>query len=430
MSAIKMNFDIRHPGRRLVAWLLLSCGSAVYLVLITTQFLAAIFSQVPRTSALRLAVKFDPLNAEYRDSMGRFELLVEQSPAKALPWLKAATALNPNSSRYWLDRATAEQLAANLVAERNSLEHVISTNPHSAALSWQVANLYLAQGATETALREYRKILQNDPVLTPQVLQVCWKIRPDPDFLLQNVVPANADQSFLSFLVSTNEPDAAAKVWEKIVSLQQPVERHFLFDYLRHLFAERNPTQAARVWQQAAALSDLAAYQPSEANLIVNGDFSLDILNAGFDWTYRNTSAVSLAIDPLESHSASRSLRIVFLGQGVEDAGIRQLIYVAPNTTYHFSAYYKAQDMDGAGAARFAIQDAYSEVALFMSDDLADTKSWASMNGSFTTGSDTHLALFRIVRVPAGRPIRGKLWVDDLRLVADDHLGSNTGEQP
>jgi tetratricopeptide (TPR) repeat protein len=425
-----MNFEIRYPTTRLAAWLLLSSAAAAYLAFSATQFLAATLSQVPRASDLRIAVKLDPLNAEYRDNMGRFELLIQQSPANALTWLETATALNPDNSSYWLDRAIAQQIAGDLAGERNSLEQVTATDPHSSVLAWQVANLYLAQGATELALREYRKVLENGPALTPQVLQVCWRIRPDLDFLLQNVVPANADEPFLSFLVSNNEPDAAAKVWERIISLQQPIERRFLFDYLRHLFAEHNPSQAARVWQEAATLSGLAAYQPTAANLVVNGDFSLDILNGGFDWSYQKTSAVSLAIDPLESHSGSRSLRIVFQGQGIEDAGIRQLVSVDPNTTYQFSAYYKAQGMDGAGAPKFAIQNVYSEATLFISDDLRDSELWTRVNGSFITGADTRLVSLRVARVPAGRPIRGKLWIDDLRLVADDHIASAAKEQP
>src|SRR5207302_8933735 len=123
--------------------------------------------------------------------------------------------------------------------------------------------------------------------------------------------------------------------------------------------------QASRVWQEAAGLSDLAAYQPTDENLLVNGDFSLSILNNGFDWTYQKSSAVSLAIDPDESYSNSRSLRILFLGPSVEDAGIRQFISLSPETQYAFSAYYKASEMDGAGAPEFAIQDVYSAAKLF-----------------------------------------------------------------
>lgn len=356
--------------------------------------------------------------------MGRFQLLLQQSPVNALPWVQTATSLNPNRSEYWLDRATTEHLIGDFDRERTSLDKVSTTNPHSADVAWQVANIYLSQGAIEPALREYRKVLENDSALGPQALQICWRVRPDIDFLLQNVVPASADEPLLSFLVSSNETDAATKVWERIVALHQPVERRFLFDYLRDLFTNHNPVEASRVWQQAANLSELAAYQPTEENLLVNGDFSLKILNNGFDWMYQKSSAVSLAIDPDTSHFGSQSLRIVFQGPGIEDAGIRQLISVEPNMHYVFSGYYKAAGMDGAGAPKFAIQDVYSGAKLFMSDDLRDAASWAIVNGSFTTGAQTQLIVLRVARVPADRPIRGTLWIDNLRLVTSDHVSS------
>ena len=364
--------------------------------------------------------------------MGRFQLTVQQSPAAALPLLQAATALNPNRSAYWLDRAGAEQLIGDFESERNSLNKVTAANPHSAAVAWQTGNLYFSQGAVDEALHQYRKVLENDSALTPQALQVCWRIHPDIDSLLQEVVPATANEPFLSFLISANESDAAAKVWDRIVSLQQPVERRYLFDYLHYLFNRHDPVQASRVWQQAANLSNLAAYQPTDQNLLVNGDFNLNVLNNGFDWTYQKSAAVSLAIDPGESHSGSHSLRILFEGPGIEDAGIRHLVSIDPDTEYVFYGYYKAAEMDGAGAPKFAIQDVYSGAKLFMSDDLRDAGSWTTVNGSFMSGPETHLIVLRVARVPADRPIRGTLWIGDLKLVTANHPASiaSAKEQP
>jgi tetratricopeptide (TPR) repeat protein len=418
-----MDFEIGHARRRFAVWFLFFSGAVAYLALTVSQFLAAQFAEIPRTSYLRKAIKLDPSNAEYRDRLGRFEL-TQQIPATALPWLQSATELNPDHSAYWLDRAIAEQQFGDFDAERKSLDMMDAANPHSTNFAWQAANFYLSQGAVEPALREYRKVLESDSVLTPQALQVCWRIRPDINSLLEDVVPASADGLFLSFLVSSNQSVAAAKVWERIVSLQQPVERRYLFDYLRYLFTRHDPVQASRAWQEAAKVSDLAAYQPTEENLLVNGDFSLAILNNGFDWIYQKSSAVSLAIDPDAGHSGSRSLRIVFQGPGIEDAGIHQLVSVDPKTEYVFSGYYKATEMEGAGAPEFAIQDVYSEAKLFMSEGLRDTESWTSVSGSFTTRPETHLIVLRIARVPADRPIRGKLWIDSLKLVTADHVAS------
>ena len=44
---------------------------------------------------------------------------------------------------------------------------------------------------------------------------------------------------------------------------------------------------------------------------------------------------------------------------------------------------------------------------------------------AFTTDADTRMLVLRVARMPAGSPIRGKLWIDDFRLVeksqAEDH---------
>ena len=90
---------------------------------------------------------------------------------------------------------------------------------------------------------------------------------------------------------------------------------------------------------------------------------------------------------------------------------------VEPNTRYDFTALYKARDMDGAGAMQFAIHDAYRSTLLFASEDLRDADFWKNAGGTFTTPADTHLIIVHVIRIPAGRPIRGKLWIDGLRLV-------------
>ena len=51
---------------------------------------------------------------------------------------------------------------------------------------------------------------------------------------------------------------------------------------------------------------------PARNNLIVNGDFSLDVLNGGFDWQYQKQPSVTLTLDPSDFHGGHRSLLITF----------------------------------------------------------------------------------------------------------------------
>jgi len=151
---------------------------------------------------------------------------------------------------------------------------------------------------------------------------------------------------------------------------------------------------------------------------VVNGNFSLDVLNGGFDWHYQKQQSVKLTLDPSDFHSGHRSLLIAFDGPGVADAGISQFIAVQPNTVYEFSGYYKNGEIEGAGGAHFTLQDAYTQAVVYDSDELKEAGFWKSVSGAFTTGGDCRLLVLRVRRLPEGSPIRGELWVDDFRLVA------------
>jgi hypothetical protein len=425
-----MQMELRQPAKKMAVVAALSVFAAGYFTLTAAAFLAAHFSTDADFAHLKRAAWLDPGNAEYRYGVGRYELLAGQSPQAAIPWLEAATALNPRAARYWLDLAIARQSVGDTSGEGPDLEHALAADPSTPDVAWQAANLYLAQGSTDEAMREFHVVMENDPSLTPQAINLCWKMRPDIDSLLGSVMPPNVYPRFLDFLVGHEETGAAAKVWEKMFLAQQPLERSDLFAYMRYLIAHQEVSQASRVWQQAANLAGLAAYQPSSENLLINGDFSQEVLNGGFDWIHESTLGVSLALDPNDAHSSSRSLRIIFDGPGIADAGIRQLVPVDPNTSYEFSGFYKAQEMDGAGGPKFAIQDLYKQTEFFMSDDLRDSDFWRKIDGVFTTGPDTHLLVVRIARIPAGSPIRGKLWVDGLQLVRTDHTGPSAETEP
>ena len=178
--------------------------------------------------------------------------------------------------------------------------------------------------------------------------------------------------------------------------------------------------QARLVWQQGARPSTkLSSYQPSSAqNLIVNGDFSLDVLNGGFDWFYRQWQDVSMALDPTQPHSGNRSLRIILDSRALDDCGLQHLVPVQPNTKYHFSANYKSAEREGAGGPRFVLQDIYTGTEFFATDTFADADFWKNVGGEFSTGPDTKLLLLRLQRFPARSPIKGTYWIDDVRMSA------------
>jgi len=408
------------PTRR--ARIALLAGVAVlaliYVVLTGAQFLAAFWGGQAELSSLQRAVWLEPGNAEYRFRTGRYIRLVQRDANAAAASYRAAVGLNPHQARYWFDLAATYELLGDTSAQESALDHAIDADPTTPEVAWQAANFFVVQGEMNKAMKEFRVVLANDPTLPAVAIPLIWRIEPNIDPLLQDVIPpiASVYSSFLEYLVGRKELAAANKVWARLAPLQQPVERRYIFSYIRSLLLDQEVDQARTVWRQAANLSDLAAYQPTPQNLVVNGNFNLDVLNGGFDWMYDHSPQVSLLLDPTQSESGHRSLLMTFDAQGINDAGIRQAIPVSPNTGYEFSAYYKAQDIEAAGGLRFAIQDVYSGAALFTSDNLDNVEFWKQVTGDFVTGPQTKLLVLHIQRFPQG-PIKGKLWIDTVSLI-------------
>jgi tetratricopeptide (TPR) repeat protein len=402
-------------------WLLtisLSLATA-YTALVTREFVADLISSRGDLASLRTAAKLDPGNALYRHRLGRYFELIEHDAQAAAQQYTAAAQLNPHAARYWLDLAAAYQFLDKPKEQTEALENGLHADPTTPDVAWQAANVYLVQGETEKALRQFRSVLLSDASLSTLALQLCWRANPDVDALLQNVIPARPDAyiAFLEFLTGKKQTAGAAKVWSALAQTHQPFEARHAFDYIKYLIAEQEIDQARLVWQQTAALLGYSAYLTSSSNLIVNGNFGLDVLNGGFDWNYTKQNSVELMLDPSDFHGGHRSLSIVFDGPGVSDAGIFQFIPIHPNTTYEFQAYYKAEEIEGAGGPLFTLHDPYSGKKYFESDELKNADFWRPVNGVFTTAPEATLLLLRVERVPAGSPIRGKLWIDDFHLI-------------
>ena len=171
------------------------------------DFLAAHFSEVPTLSSLNRAVRLQPRNAEYQYRLGRYLSLVEMSPSQAEAPFRAAVALNPHQARYWMALAGAYQFLGDDQKQAVSLQRALAADPTTPELAWEAANFYIVRGDTTAALKNLHVVMANDPYLPPDALKLCWKIQPDADFLLREVVPplTSVNSWFLELLVSTNE---------------------------------------------------------------------------------------------------------------------------------------------------------------------------------------------------------------------------------
>jgi len=413
-----MKIPFNSPARKQLVTVIAVVFSIAYVGLAASRFAASWLGGRIELSSLKKAAWLDPGNADYRDHLGRFYDLVARDPALAVGEYRAAVRLDPHSARYWFDLAGAYQILGDTINQSAALERAIQADSMTPDVAWEAANLYLVQGENEKALREFRVVMAGDPELAPAAIRFCWHIEPDVDALLRDVVPPRTEAyvAFLGLLETKQETAGTAKVWSAMMQAHLPFERSLAYDYIKYLIQHNDVDQAILAWHQTADRFGLSSYLPSPGNLIVNSSFSLELLDAGFDWQYQPQSGIDLTLDASDFHAGLRSLTITFDGPGITDAGIYQFVAVQPNTTYDFSGYYKTSEMEGAGGPHFTIQDMYTQAVYYESDELKDVGFWKSADGEFTTGPECKLVVLHVRRLPAGSPIRGKLWIDDFHL--------------
>jgi len=419
-----MQMDLRSPVRRVAFAGLSFFFAAVYLTFAARAFWAAHLAGRPGESDIQKAIRLEPSNSEYPAVLARNQALSVATLNDAVSNFKIAVKLNPYQSSYWLDLAGAYQLAGETDQQAEAVQRAAAADPMTPHVAWQAANFFLLQGAVSKALPYFHTVLANDPDSTDSALQLCWRASGDANQIFDHALPQRPDLylSFLRLLVAKQEIAAANVAWDHLIGLHQPFPARPALPYFRLLLASQQVTSAMTAWRQLAQVDEqIRPYLPASANLIVNGGFEEPLLNGGFDWWYEPNPNAKLAIDTTQFYGGTRSLSVTFNGRNAPDAGVTQLVPVKPNADYAFSAQSKTQDIDSASGPRFAIGDAYTLSPYAVTDDLLGSNPWHKQEARFRTGPATNLIFVKITRQPPGPLIRGKLWVDDLRLIELSH---------
>jgi hypothetical protein len=109
-------------------------------------------------------------------------------------------------------------------------------------------------------------------------------------------------------------------------------------------------------------------------------------------------------------------LSLRFNGAAFSDSGISQLIAVKPLSTYELLIDTKSQEIEAANAPRVIVVDGYTNSEIAMGKEWLGTHVWSRDSITFTTGPNTNLLRVFIGRSPGSGLIRGRLWIDNVRM--------------
>lgn len=404
------------PARKkFVLGVLVTLAVVGYIRLAWRQYSSYRHADQHSIQGLQSACSLQPENAEYWQALGAYQL-TEFDTESALSSLKRSSILNPWNSRTWLMLATTYEVTGDVASQSAALDAAYKQDPKTPEVAWELGNFSLIRGEVPKALEMFRTVLENDPEQSSSAFRLVWQNTHDIDLILGNMVPDSTDAHvrLLVFLIGADEAAPAEKVWKRILQLGSPVSASESCKYVDYLIDKHEVPAAVHAWTDIADLNHTHTIQRD--NLVVNGDFEEPISGCGFDWHYQPAFAAPVTIDSMEGKSGTHSLLIEFQGGAPSDVGLLQYIPVNPGDHYEFSAFVKSYDIQSSSGPRLGIFDAFTGNEYALTDDLLESNVWRDESLEFTAGPETRLVAIRVVRVPGDTAIKGKLWIDDVRL--------------
>ncbi len=417
-----MQISLRSTARRLLFGCCAFLAVAEYVHLSTRAARAHAWSEGEQQWQIERAVQLEPQDADYWSRLGHWHLLIDQDSVAALNAYKQSIRQNPNSADSYLEVARLSLIANDHAQLTQALENALRVDPTTPSVNWEAANLYLAVNEVDRALPLFRAASAASPEYSSPAMTLCWRATHNVDQMVALAMPRDPAvySEFLRYLVLRRETQAADELWSRLIDLRKPTPAKASFLYLDSLIEQHRVSDAVRAWRQLATIdTEINSYLPENGNLVVNSGFKQEILNGGFDWRIAERDKVSLEVAAAaDGNSGGHSLEITFDSVNTDTAGILQLIPVEPDSSYSLSFFYKAVELEGAHGMSVVIRDAFTGNTLLATDEILGSTPWQKISQTFTTAPSTSLVSFELKR-PGGTLVRGKLLIDDVRLVKE-----------
>lgn len=359
--------------------------------------------------------RIQPLNADYEAALGAISMESGQFQQAGVH-LERAARINPHSAHIWLMLANAYEVLGDDARRGAAVREAIAAEPKNTAVQWEAANLFLPTDL-DRSLQLLRGVVQNDPKYATAAMQVAYRASGQNVEKAMLAIPLETASRvlFMHWLINRGDWGAADHVWPTVLRAPGDLQARDIFFYIDSLIGRHRAEQARAAWLSLADRDPSLRAQLQPGNLVFNGDFEGDLLNGGFGWRYTPTTGVTASLDTSTFHGGTRSLALQIDGENLQDLGFRQYVRLEPGR-YHLSAWFHAEELEAAHGVRFVIEDAYSHTQVFLSEEELGSFAWREFDADFTVRANTELATIALVRSPSDGLIRGKLWLDDLRI--------------
>jgi tetratricopeptide (TPR) repeat protein len=413
-------------------------ASAIFLTALTVPCVILLFetgrvviaqtlSDSFKPNLIRQAIALDPANPDPHFGLAKI-LLLTGDPSQqvtAEKEFRAAIERNPNFADYWSGLGTACYANGDQSCADASFTRARQLAPSNPDFAWQAAINDVVSHQPQAAIGELNTFLRLQPDGLTQSFQLLTRGFEDPELVWRELLGSadlSARMKFLEFLAASERVEAANGLWKDLVSQKKSIALTQVAPLVDQLLWTEHYADAANVWSYARNSSSSMGSVLSEPNLIFNGSFEQQPLNAGFDWRYTQQSYVDLNFSDPTAKDGRRALKVDFtVPQNSEYELIYQFVPVLPNHSYDLSALLKTQGVTSDSGPKLRVFDPHCLACLDASTQgVTGTSDWRRVSTRFTTGPTTE-----VVRISLWRPrsrtypteISGQLWLDNVSLL-------------
>lgn len=374
------------------------------------------------------AIRLEPRDAMNWYLLGRYQQYsVDDADAtRAIDAYRESIELNPHSVDTWLDLAAADESENKMDAADEAFRQAQKAYPLSAQADWRYGNFLLRQGEISRAFPEIRKAVYLDPKRGGEAFSRCWRVDPDIDRILNEVLPQDRDAylAVLKEFTANDDADHALTVWSRMAAFRPSLQLQEIFDFTDMLIRARRLADAWRVWNEGSQLAGISAVGALPGSVLWDGGFETGARGGGFAWSYGpRYSPVEATFDTREKHSGRQSMHLAFNGkQDVDFEDVCATGRIQAGTAYRLSGWIRTQALTSDEGVRLRMGwTGKSGPGSLETPDVRGTQPWTKVEAPlWVAGEGVDFVRVCIVRLPStslNNRIRGSAWIDDVALV-------------
>src|SRR5258705_6397518 len=275
-------------------WIALAFSLAIGLSYFSIRAaIASYYANQGTLEGFERATRLEPTNAENWRRLGDFRQfdLQHADLQRSIQAYRTSLSLNQNATQAWMGLASAYEGQGELDAARRALLNAKRTYPNSADVAWRYANFLARQGELDSALREARQALEEDPRRAWEAFGLFRRFDWNFSDLLDRLVPRQ-ETAYLDVIWGLDRegrPAEALQVWDRLYRLDKEMPRHpvatgtyqltqvILFSLVDHLLSKGSVSEAGRAWDEILAFVGFSLQRSPAASLVWNGGFESDL---------------------------------------------------------------------------------------------------------------------------------------------------------